>query len=264
MSNEQIEARYVLLTQSILGNKSLTSNEKLVLARISGFERFFESNENTAEFLGISERTVRTAKTHLKELGYIVEINDTGHGKVYAADLLRTAKSADLIGKNCRPDRQNLPPENKDRLKQEQKGAEAPNDQKYGREDINELVALWEAQTGIAIKGQKQQRYALANLIKSRGYEATKALVKLVGETRRVNDRFAPQIATPRELTGKYSKLERLLLWDERRKASRPFGQAPRILEYKEPEPEPEIERASHEQIEAMRAKLGFKKGAAS
>lgn len=260
MSNEQIEARYVLLTQSILGNKSLTSNEKLVLARISGFERFFESNENTAEFLGISERTVRTAKTHLKELGYIVEINDTGHGKVYAADLLRTAKSADLIGKNCRPDRQKLPPENKDRIKIEQNGSE----QEFGRADINELEALWESETGFSIKSQKQQRYALANLIKSRGYEATKALVKLVGDTRRVNDRFAPQIATPRELTGKYSKLERLLLWDERRKASRPFGPTPRIPEYKEPEPEPEIKRASHEQIEAMRKKLGFTKGAAS
>ena len=260
MNNEQIEARYVLLTQSILSEKSLTTNEKIVLARISGFERFFESNESTAEFLGISERTVRTAKNHLQELGYIVEIKDTGHGKVYAPDLLRLAKSADLIGKNCRPDRQKLPPENKDRIKIEQNGAE----QEFGRADINELEALWESETGFSIKGQKQQRYALANLIKSHGYEATKALVKLVGETRRVNDRFAPQIATPRELTGKYSKLERLLLWQERNKLAHPFGQAPRIPEYKEPEPEPEIKRASHEQIEAMRAKLGFKKGAAS
>ena len=85
-----------------------------------------------------------------------------------------------------------------------------------------------------------------------------------VGDTRRVNDRFAPQIATPRELTGKYSKLERLLLWQDRNRLAHPFCQMPRIPEYKEPEPEPEIKRASHEQIEAMRAKLGFTKGAAS
>ena len=251
MNNDQIEARYVLLTQSILGNKELTANEKFVLARISGFERFFESNENTAEFLGISERTVRTAKKHLQELGYIVEIKDTGHGKVYAADLFRTAKSADEVGKNCRPDRKNLPPENKYRINIEKKGDE----QKFGREDINELEALWESETGITIKGQKQQRYALANLIKSRGYEATKALVRLVGDTRRSNDRFAPQIATPRELCGKYSKLERLLLWQERQKLAKPFN-APRLPKPTELEPEPDYQPASHEQIEAMRAKL--------
>ena len=264
MNNEQIEARYVLLTQSILGNKELTSCEKLILARITGFEKFFESNEATAEFLGVSLRTVQYAKKHLKELGYIVEIEDTGHGKVYIADLLRGAKSAHLGCKKCTSGVQKMHPENKYRINIENNGAEAPTEQEFGRADINEIVELWEAQTGFSIKGQKQQRYALANLIKSRGYEATKALVKLVGDTRRVNDRFAPQIATPRELTGKYSKLERLLLWDERRKASRPFGPTPRIPEYKEPEPEPEIKRASHEQIEAMRKKLGFTKGAAS
>lgn len=261
-NDQQVDARYVLLTQSILGNKSLTSNEKLVLARISGFERFFESNETTAEFLGISERTVHYAKKHLKELGYIVEINDTGHGKVLVADLLRGAKSAGEGCKNCSAGVQNLQTENKERIKEEQKGDE----QKFGRDDINFLVALWEAKTGISIKGQKQQRYALANLIKSHGYEATESLIQLVGETRRVNDRFAPQIATPRELVGKFSKLERLLLWQERRKLAQPFGQ-PKLPSYKAPDPEPEIsdeERARvTEQIKAARKKLGFTKEAA-
>ena len=257
--------RYVVITQALLGATDINSNEKIVLAYISSYEEYFASNKSTGEFLGLSERIVERAKQKLTRLDYIRIIKETGRGNVYAFNLERLAKNggADapkLANQTC----QNWRTESKEKLQRKEKGAEAPNDQKFGREDINELVELWEAQTGIAIKGQKQQRYALANLIKSRGYEATKALIMAVGDTRRVNDRFAPQIATPRELTGKYSKLERLLLWQERNKTARPFGQAPRIPEYKEPEPEPEIKRASHEQIEAMRAKLGFKKGAAS
>lgn len=239
--NDQIEARYVILTQSILGNKELTSSDKLVLARISGFERFFEANEKTAEFLGLSERTVREAKSRLLELGYIIEIANTGHGKIYAPDLHRVAKIADQTGRNCLSDRQNLPPENKDRLNcrlnnvdtNVSTGAEAPADEEkkaeeqpatYGRDDINEIVDLWEQETGTSIKGDKNERRQIYNLIRKHGAERTKALVRAVGDIRRNGDRFAPQIATPRELTGKYSKLGRLEIWMERKSISRPFG----------------------------------------
>ena len=231
--NDQIEARYVILTQSILGNKELTSSDKLVLARISGFERFFEANEKTADFLGLSERTVREAKNRLLELGYIIEVANTGHGKIYAPDLHRVAKSAGLIGKICRSDRQNLPPENKDRLNRRLNiGDKSPLDDEketehpttYGRDDINEIVDLWEQETGTSIKGNKYERRQVYNLIRKHGAERTKALVKAVGDIRRNGDRFAPQIATPRELTGKYSKLGRLEMWMERKSISRPFG----------------------------------------
>ena len=273
MNQENEFARFLVMPFDIMGLKDLNSTDKLVFARIAGFRRFFEGSQTTADFLGLSKIQVERAKRKLVKLGYVIEIADTGRGKIYrSADFYCILDRIEQDDKNVRPDmtkmsdlmRQKCQTENKYRINIENNGAEAPNEQKFGREDINELVELWEAQTGITIKGQKQQRYALANLIKSRGYEATKALIMAVGDTRRVNDRFAPQIATPRELTGKYSKLERLLLWQERNKTARPFGPAPRILEYKEPEPEPEIERASHEQIEAMRTKLGFKKGAAS
>ena len=273
MNQDDEIARFLVMPYDILSVKNLTMTEKFVFARIAGFRRFFEASQTTAEFLGTTKLQVERAKRKLVKLGYVIEIANTGRGKVYrCADfysILDKVARHDINVNSDRPNRSTLTgqigqTENKYRINIENNGAEAPNDQKYGREDINELAELWEAQTGIAIKGQKQQRYALANLIKSRGYEATKALVMAVGDTRRVNDRFAPQIATPRELTGKYSKLERLLLWQERNKLAHPFGQAPRIPAYKELEPEPEIERASHEQIEAMRAKLGFKKGAAS
>ena len=224
--NYQIEARYVILTQSILGDKSLTSSDKLLLARISGFERFFEANETTAEFLGISERTIREAKQRLLRLGYIVEIANTGHGKIYAPDLIRLAKTADETGRNCRPDRQILPPENKIENKNRiNKGEDEKKPETYGREDINELVTLWQSETGIDIKNDKNERRQLYNLIRKTGAERAKALVKAVGDTKRSQDRYAPQIATPRDLMGKYGKLQRLELWLDRKNASRPFGE---------------------------------------
>ncbi len=233
--NYQIEARYVIMTQSILGNKTLTSSDKLVLARITGFQSFFEANETTAEFLGLSERTIREAKQRLLKRGYIVEIANTGHGKIYAPNLNRLAEISGQTGRNFRSDRQILPPEIKNEIKNRiNKGAEAPGDEKekdenqptgHGREDINELVDLWQAETGISIKNDKNERRQLYNLIRKHGAERTKALIKTLGDIRRNGDRFAPQIATPRELTGKYSKLGRLELWLDRKNASRPFGQ---------------------------------------
>lgn len=265
MNNDhQTEARYVHLTQDILGSSELNTSEKLVLARISGFERFFEANETTAEFLGISERTVRSAKTHLQELGYIVEIANTGRGKVFMPDLLRVAKSATQTGKICHSDRQLLPPENKERIKKEQKGDESPA---YGREDINEIIDLWESETGITIKGDANQRRQVYNLIRKHGHEATKALVRRVGAMRRVHDQFAPQILKPGDLTGKYSKLERLEAWESRHQDQQP--QVVIIPKLYQPAPEREIsdeERAEVSQrFKEARKTLPFlkKKGGA-
>lgn len=104
----------------------------------------------------------------------------------------------------------------------DEKEAEKPTS--YGRDDINEIVDLWEQETGTSIKGDKNERRQVYNLIRKHGAERTKALVRAVGDIRRNGDRFAPQIATPRELTGKYSKLGRLEMWMERKSISRPFG----------------------------------------
>lgn len=95
----------------------------------------------------------------------------------------------------------------------------------YGRADVNELAELWESETGISIKGQQNERRQLYNLLRKYGCEATKTLVRRVGATKRSRDRYAPQIAVPSDLTGKYSKLPRMQMWEERNKASRSFGQ---------------------------------------
>lgn len=119
----------------------------------------------------------------------------------------------------------------------------------YGRADLNELEALWEHETGISIKGQQNQRRQLTNLVRKYGYEATKTLVRRVGVAIRSRDRFAPQIATPSELTGKFSKLPRLELWENRNQAARPFGNAPQLSI-------PDYNGAWDEQSDEERAKV--------
>lgn len=230
------ENRFIILTQNILGDQSLTPCDKLVLARITGFTTFYESNAATAEFLGIGEDTVKKSKQKLEKLDYIVAIADNGHGKKYAPNYNRIlgsrGESTRLAMKIYPAGDENLPAENKEKNKEKnKKGDESvaepveKSKSEYGREDINELVELWEAETGITIKGQQNQRRQIYNLLRKYGCEATKALVRRVGTANRSGDRFAPQIATPSDLTGKYSKLPKLELWESRRDHSRPFGQ---------------------------------------
>ena len=250
--DQQQEARYVILTEDILGNPELSSNDKIVLARASGFPEFYESAEETGKFLGMNERTVRRSKQRLLELGYLIELRNTGHGKRYAVDLHRTLQRADNLtgqivlsdrtndtrpdksghqtGQKWSSDRTKVVTENKERLKREETiVAQAPEDEtgdeqlkedespkRYGNADINEILDLWEEATGFSHHSEKRERFAANNLLRKYGLEATKALVRRVEVARRSDDQFAPQIAKPSQLMGKYEKLTALKMWEER------------------------------------------------
>ena len=228
------EVRYVILTQEILKDERINAIEKIILARITGFKVFYEAAAETAELLHTTELVVQRAKRKLEKLGYIEAIEDTGRGKKYCATLWKTAKRYNKkvradITKKSHQTLQKSHTENKDiycsKEQREQKSAPVEKSKNgYGRADINELEDLWLAETGINIKSQMNQRRQLSNLVKKYGYEPTKTLVRRVGVAIHSHDRFAPQIATPSELTGKFSKLPRLELWENRNKAARPFG----------------------------------------
>ena len=82
---EQEFERYVILSQSILEDPNLTPNEKLILARYSGFKgEIFESPEKTSELLGMSLITFKRHRIDLEKKGYIQCIKNDGHGKKYA------------------------------------------------------------------------------------------------------------------------------------------------------------------------------------
>ena len=234
------EIRFVILTQEILQDERLNEREKIVLARITGFDEFFESVSETANFLHMSELVVQRAKRKLEKLGYIEVLADTGRGKRYRASLWKTQQRCDkkVIADMTEKSYQILPKSqtynkdiNKDKVfigDESQKNVEKSKTE-YGRADINELVDLWEKETGIDIKGQQHQRRQLYNLLKKYGCDATKTLVRRVGAASRSHDRFAPQIALPSDLVGKYGKLAKLQMWENRNKMARPFG-SPALL----------------------------------
>lgn len=228
---------YVILTLDILEDKRLSRAEKFVLARITGFDRaggHYESVTNTAKALGISERTVQYARKHLEELGYIETVGYTDLGtKLIKIKSLCPERSAKIAGgcKNCTGVQKlhkggaktapNNKEENKDLLKDKsfnknENADEAPK--RYGNETINALLDAWAEATGFDYKNQKMERYALNGLVKQHGLDRTKELVALVKQARQGEDRYAPQIAKPSQLRGKYSKLEALLLWADRKK----------------------------------------------
>lgn len=274
-SQESHARRYVILTQDILEDSRITLAEKIVLARISGFEIFFESAEETAERLGISAETVRKAKQNLAKLGLITEIADTGRGKQYVASFLDESRLVNFTnqpGKFYQSDWQILPAENKERLKRELKEnktkekTEPDQPQQFGNPDINALLDAWAEATGFNYKNQKMERYAMAGLLKTHGPEATKALINRVKLARRSGDRFAPQIAKPSQLRGKYSKFEALTLWAERREAEQSKAPTAPIIPknpdyfYEDPDAYDtgETREEIHERCEKLREKYGF------
>lgn len=263
MDQNDFEMRYVVLTQDILENKELGAIEKIILARITGFERFFEAPSTTAEILGISELVVQRAKRKLLALGYIEQIGDTGRGKIYRANLWKSQSRCDekVISDMTKKSHQILPKshtENKERIKREYKReCEKCDDvekSEFGRADINELVTLWEKETGISIQGEQLQRRQLYNLTRKYGCERVKVLVRLVGDAIRSRDRFAPQIAKPSDLVGKYGKLEKLKMWNDRRKPQ--FTPAPPMamasLKKQAPYKIDDISDEEHERVSEM------------
>lgn len=238
MEQEAYEVRYVLLTQEILCNPELNSTDKIILARATGFSKFFESSATTAQMLHLTELVVQRSKRKLIKLGYLNEVVNTGRGKIlcvnwdtiHAKSNIRPNKkvTSDVTKKSYQTlQKSNI--ENKERINREYStnvlGDSAESEEpktEYGRSDINEVVELWEAETGFSLKGNQYQRRSIYNLIRRHKLERVKELVRLVGESRRVNDRFAPKIAVPSDLGGKYGKLEKLLDWDKNRKNPQP------------------------------------------
>ena len=233
---------FIRIPNEILEDERLTATDKLVYGRAYSFKRFYESSEATGKALGICPNQVKISKRKLEKLGFFVMYENTGRGKKYFVQepygresendpqTYRGSKSDTQTVKIESSQGQNLIPENKERLKREETiVAQAPEDEtddeqlkedespkRYGNADINEILDLWEEATGFSHHSEKRERFAANNLLRKYGLEATKALVRRVEVARRSDDQFAPQIAKPSQLMGKYEKLTALKMWEER------------------------------------------------
>lgn len=263
---DALERKFLVIPFSVLADERLTPIDKLTYGRALFFEQFFEAPSRTAKILGCSENQIKISKRKLETLGFIKCVSNDGRGKTYIAMVNfqqqgRVSKSDTQTIRNCSSENQNLTTENKAENKAENNSskdksfeeAQAPaedsekdplNDDKpksYGKTEINELLELWREETGFDHKSTKSERYAINNLLRKNGYEATKALIRRVGRARRSDSQFAPQIAKPSQLQGKYSKMEALVLWEERQSQAeqpktatgRPIIEGPKVPVFK-------------------------------
>ena len=300
---EALTKRFIQIPIEIFFDQRLTPCDKIIYGRINTFDNFYETNGKTAELLGMSDKQVARSKRQLEALGYISKVGNDGRGMIYAANekkltALREQKAEHIKTcpgiiegekrctcgatralsdrtncpndrTNCPFDRTNCPTEYKERIKREEKEKQTKEkgDQpkQYGNADVNALLTAWAEATGFDYKNQKMERYAMAGLIKQHGLDRTRALLRLVERARRSDDRFAPQIAKPSQLRGKYSKLEALTMWAERadkNAASIPAPIIPKNPAYFYEDPDDydtgETREEIHERCEALRAKFGF------
>lgn len=232
----ELERKWLVIPMRVMADKRLTLADKVIYGRAFFFDEFFESKERTADILGVSVNQVKISKRKLEALGLIRCVKNDGRGKRYVAmspQQGRGSNSDPQRIKFCPSENQNLTPENKVENKaeisssKEEEAHDAPaqeseslkEDEKptrFGKAEINDILDEWEAATGFQWHGVRQERYAVSNLLRKYGSEATKALVQRVGVARRSDDQFAPQIAKPSHLMGKYEKLTALTLWEER------------------------------------------------
>ena len=278
------EKRFIMIPMEIMMDDRLTLADKAVYGRGHFFNEYFESAAETAKLLGISENQVKISKRKLESLGFMTCIANAGRGKRYITltpwQHGRLSKSDTQTVRNCQSDDQNLTPEYKEslnggeRLSSEDKSSEdgtadgesldplneeAPK--RYGNAEINELLDLWEKETGFSHHSTKAERYAISGLLRQHGPEAMKALIRRVGRATRSRDRFAPQIAKPSQLRGKYEKLTALTMWENRRDIPADNGPNLRKLyetpeEYRQPEPEITATKEElHQHAEDIRAR---------
>lgn len=210
---------------------------KILYAEIASFGRrgCWKKSEELMEPLGIKSTTFQQLCRMLRDGGYITEqrkfgrvVRTTTLGFASPQNLHQCKKRGDEHHKICGDEQAVSRGVQKEYTKEyisneiRDDVADGPVENSFGREDINELVELWERETGVSIKGQTNQRRQLYNLTRKYGLDKTRGVIKLAGQAAKSSDRYAPIIATPSELTGRYEKLSKLRLWYMRNKATQP------------------------------------------
>ncbi len=257
---------YVVLTQEILMDPNTNAIEKIVLARICGFDEFFESSETTAKLLHTTELVVQRAKRKLEKLGYIEVKTDTGRGKIYQPahnNLWKSSSRYDkkvTSGSTKKSDqhRQKSQTYNKDKLNKEINGDESPakavensikEQTEYGDAAINAFMRKWHEVTGNDLSKNKRERRAAHNLIKSQSKEGITALLAAVQQIHESGDQYAPTITQPSDLVGQYSKLPKLRLYVAKHTEKPKAKKGRLVLDYDGLPPAYEISEADREAV---------------
>ena len=242
--------RVVVIREDILSDEHLTPADKLIYARISAFENYFESAEACAELLRVSVSAVQKAKAKLETLGYITCIKNTGRGKVYRTNLdwlsdsqdlpIRLVKSANHNSKICEHSI------DKEEIELDTKVSKAQQPEEFGNQDINDVFKAWEDAKLPPIVGRVQaNRRAVWNMLRNKaiGKQKLLDLIQLVAYSQ--SDPYAPGIPDLETLPRRIGALE---TWRRRQVAKteaetkqpepvyqrRPYDVRPAILDKEE------------------------------
>lgn len=244
------DARTIGLVPAIVWNDILDRSEQL-----DSNPMWYDQKE-AANRLGIPERSMYRAVDKLAEIGRItkkkgyrpnsrvsttwITIQEAQNGEP-GTTLLAVPRKSDLavpIYKDTNINKQNDIGMTKSE-KNDDKKAE------YGNPQVNALMEIWDAEVGITAKRDQANRRAAYNLIRHEGFEGARRVVGLIGQSVRKGDQFAPQVASFKELWGKYGKLEKILMYGKKMDAMAAAEQ--HSYPYKNEETLPDIEVSDEE-----------------
>lgn len=206
----------VWIPAEVMESDELEPLDKLVYGEIASFRECYGSNAWLAKRIKRSEKTASRSVQKLIQLGFVENAGYNGRFRI-----LRVAKFvqsdwsylSSLNGQEC-------PTENKVKNKVENNNSEEPKKTEYGNHEVNALLELWEHETGLTANVAKANRLAAYNLIRKKGFDGAKAVVELVGRAVHSGDKYAPRIASFRDLQGQYEKLSKLEAWEARQDTS--------------------------------------------
>lgn len=222
----------------IMEDDNLNAIERITYAEVASFREFYASNEWLANRIGKSERTARRIIAKLVEMGYLEQAGFNGRFRTLrpcrpARNDQAGQKRPGRVAKNGQADRPEMTTidnskEHSIPTSSKEEGSEAPSDdqeskpKEYGNADVNALIRLFEAETGIKADPSQLNRRAAYSLIRSRGKDGAERLTKLAGDAIRSADQYAPRIGSFKDLVGKYEKASKLEAWATKQQAMRP------------------------------------------
>ena len=208
----------VWIPAEVMESDELEPLDKLVYGEIASFRECYGSNAWLAKRIKRSEKTASRSVQKLIQLGFVENAGYNGRFRI-----LRVAKFVQSDWTNLSSlNGQECPTENKVKNKVENNNGEEPKKSEYGNHEVNALLELWEHETGLTANVAKANRLAAYNLIRKKGFDGAKAVVELVGRAIHSGDKYAPRIASFRDLQGQYEKLSKLEAWEARQNPSTP------------------------------------------
>lgn len=208
----------VWIPAEVMESDELEPLDKLVYGEIASFRECYGSNAWLAKRVKRSIRTVIGSVNKLVDLGFVERSCFNGRSRTLRVVKFRTADVQNSAQQTC----EELHTENKVENKVENNNSEEPKKSEYGNHEVNALLELWEHETGLTANVAKANRLAAYNLIRKKGFDGAKAVVELVGRALRSGDKYAPRIASFRDLQGQYEKLSKLEAWEARQNPSTP------------------------------------------